>query len=92
MSTDTPRLRLGPRPWTVVVVVAVVLGAMAAAFLAGLALRAPDAAAYDNGLRSLTTTGVVETRTMPVPTALGTVGGGTSVDVRASAPAGAASA
>ena len=92
MSTDAPRLRLGPRPWTVVVVVAVVLGAMAASFLAGLALREPDAAAYDNGLRSLTTTGVVETRTMPVPTALGTVGGGAPVEVRGSAPAGAASA
>ncbi|SMH45828.1 hypothetical protein SAMN06295885_2622 [Rathayibacter oskolensis] len=89
---EPERIRLGPRPWTVAVIVLLVVGAMAAAFLAGQALRAPDATAFENSSRTLTTTGAVELRALPLPTALGTVGGATSVSVHASAPDGAAAA
>ncbi|AZZ57165.1 hypothetical protein [Rathayibacter iranicus] len=91
-ETRGPRLRLGPRPWVIVVVLVPVIGAMAVAFLLGQALRAPDATAFDNAQRTLTTTGTVEKRALPLPSALGTVGGSTSVSVHAVAPAGAAAA
>ncbi|AND17383.1 hypothetical protein [Rathayibacter tritici] len=91
-TDEGPTLRLRPRPWVIVVVLVPVIGAMAAAFLLGQALRAPDATAFGNAQRTLTTTGTVEKRTLPLPSALGTVGGSTAVSVQAVAPSGAAAA